>query len=354
MTTVHTFDPLVDGRWLAFLAQHPNASVFHTPGWLAALRRTYRYKPLVVTTSAPGEDLRNGIVLCGVQSWLTGSRMVSVPFSDHCQPLADNAESLALLISALKERQESEKWKYVELRPLGSLGASLENQTSFSKNEQFYFHELDLRPDLDTLFRNFHKSCMQRKIQRSEREQLAYEEGRSEPILSKFYQLLLLTRRRHQLPPQPLSWFRNLRGCLGEKLSIRIASKDGQPVAGILTLAYKNTLVYKYGCSDASFHSLGGMPFLFWKAIQESKQSGAQQLDLGRSETDNPGLVAFKDHLGAKCSRLYYFRACLESSRSSITARRGDWRLRLAKRAFARMPDSVLKMTGNLLYRYVG
>src|SRR2546422_2910875 len=57
------------------------------------------------------------------------------------------------------------------------------------------------------------------------------------------------------------------------QLKIRIVSKDGQSIAGILTLSYKRALVYKYGCSDARFHILGGMPLLFWKTIQEGKRS---------------------------------------------------------------------------------
>jgi hypothetical protein len=42
--------------------EHPRASVFHTIAWLEALRQTYGYQPVVYTTSAPGNGLRNGIV----------------------------------------------------------------------------------------------------------------------------------------------------------------------------------------------------------------------------------------------------------------------------------------------------
>ena len=78
-----------------------------------------------------------------------------------------------------------------------------------------------------------------------------------------------------------------------------MASKDGRPIASILTLSFKKTMVYKYGGSDAAHHPLGGMPFLFWRAIQEAKAQGIEELDLGRSDLDQPGLIAFKDHLGA-------------------------------------------------------
>ncbi len=290
------------------------------------------------------------MVFCRVKSWLTGHRLISLPFSDHCQPLVETGDTLTLFLSNLTEQMNQKRWKYIELRPMLSSGSELEQRPCFSKGEEFYFHKLDLRPDLETIFPNFHKSCVQRKIQRGERENLEYEAGRSERILGKFYSLLLLTRRRHQLPPQPLSWFRNLVECLGDHLTIRVVSKDGQPIASILTLFFKKSLVYKYGCSDARFHNLGGMPLLFWKAIQEGKALGAHELDLGRSEMDNPGLVNFKEHLGARASKLVYLRIERHLSRPATM----DWKVRCGRKAISHMPDAFLRLLANRFYRHVG
>ena len=346
---VNTIDPLRDPRWPKFLQNHPCASVFHSSAWLDALRRTYGYGPVVFTMSATGDELTNGLVFCRIQNWLTGQRMVSLPFSDHCEPLVGNAEELTVLLSMLETQCNAENWKYFELRPL--LPKEFDgDQDHMVKSQEFSFHKLDLRPGLDELFSDCHKSCIQRKIQKAEREGLTSEEGRSEALLAKFYRLLLLTRRRHQLPPQPLRWFRNLIDCFGEDLTIRVASKDGQPIASIVTLTYKNSLVYKYGCSDEKLHNRGGVPYLFWQAIREAKKRGASEFDLGRSDFDNPGLAAFKEHLGAVRSNLCYFRVGQRAhSRSNP-----DWKMRLMQGAFARMPDSFLKMAGKLLYRYVG
>lgn len=350
VTTIYTLNPLQDPRWPKFLEKHSAASIFHMPGWLEALRRTYGYVPVVFTTASAGEELQNGIVFCRVKDWLRGCRMVSLPFSDHCQPLVDNGENLKLLLGVLRHNQEREKWKYIELRPLVPWKTAQESQPSFAKGDEFFFHTLDLRPGLDTIFHNFHKSCVQRKIHRAEREKLEYEAGRSESLLTKFYHLLLLTRRRHQLPPQPLAWFRNLADCLGERMTIRLVSKDGQPIASVLTLSFKNSLVYKYGCSDACFHNLGGMPLLFWKTIQEAKALGAQEFDLGRSEVDNPGLVDFKEHLGATGTRLAYLRIERHLSRATVK----DWKVHFLRKAFSYMPNPFLKLAGNLFYRYIG
>ena len=93
--TVYQIDPLSNGRWREFISHRPRASVFHTVEWLKAIQLTYGYQPVVLTTSGPDENLKNGVLFCKIQSWMTGRRMVSVPFSDHCEPLVSCRESFA-------------------------------------------------------------------------------------------------------------------------------------------------------------------------------------------------------------------------------------------------------------------
>ena len=344
------FDPLRDERWTPFLRQHPHASVFHSPPWLNALRLTYGYQPVAFTLSPPDAALNNALLFCRVDSWLTGRRMVSLPFSDHCQPLLDDEKSWGLLLSLFRDKMLSQRWKYIEIRPLRIPGPGAAHGPSNPTGPRFKFHKLDLRPDLDTLFQAFHKSCVQKKIRRAERERLACEEGRSEALLNKFYTLLVQTRRRHGLPPQPFSWFTNLAECLRDSLTVRLASVDGRPVAAIVTLAYKDTLVYKYGCSDERFHNLGGMPFLFWVTIQKAKQAGFRELDLGRSDMDNEGLAAFKSRLGAASGELAYYRY----PAGSMAGPAQKWGGRVARYVFSQLPDSLLIRSGNLLYKHLG
>lgn len=343
--TVWQIDPVRDPRWSAFLERHPRATVFHTPGWLEALRRTYGYDPLALTTTAPSEDLSNGLVFCRVKSWLTGCRMVSLPFSDHCQPLVETEEESESLFSALKRGLDTCKAKYFEIRPITPLG---EASLSLVRAGSFYLHQMDLRPDLEKIFRSFHKNCIQRKIWRAQREALSYEEGRTESLLTLFYSLLALTRRRKGLLPQPLDWFRNLTACMGERLKIRVAFKDGHPVAGILTLCYKDTLVYKYGCSDRRFNRLGGMHFLFWKAIQDAKNQGLSKFDLGRSDWDDHGLISFKDRWGADRSVLVYWRY----GAGSVQRVNSHWQIPIARRIIGHMPNGFLRLAGRLAYRH--
>ena len=357
-------DPISDRRWTEFVERHRRASVFHTVTWLESLRRTYGYGAVALTSSAPGGQLTEGIPFCQVKSWISGSRLVSLPFSDHCQPLVDNGRDFGALLSQLSLRYRRTECKYIEMRAFelpncGTAGLpspTYQDQADLNRGNsdvfeigQYNCHKIDLGSELKTLFSNFHKSCIQRKIERAERERLEYEAGRSELILAKFYHLLLLTRRRHGLPPQPKAWFRNLIDGFGDDLTIRVAAKNQQPIAAMLTLRHKRSLVYKYGVSDAPFHRMGGMPMLFWKAIQEEKLRGAEELDLGRSDITNSGLNQFKEHLGGVPRRLIYVR--MGCHRDALIRARPMARVHAL---FARMPALLAQVAGRLLYKHAG
>jgi hypothetical protein len=347
---VYQVDPLCDPRWARFVDNHPRSSVFHTLGWLKALKVSYGYKPVVLTSSPPGTALSDGVVFCGVRSWITGRRLVSLPFTDHCDPLVKGSENFDKLLIHAKSQMNDGKLNYVEIRP-GSIEPG--STTEFSKCITYFLHVVDLRQSLSQLFSSFHKECVQRKIRRAERERLQYDEGRSEEHLQKFYRLLLKTRHRHQLPPQPLSWFRDVLRLLGERAKIRVASHNGVPIASMFTLSYKKTVIYKYGCSDAQFHPLGGMSFLFWKTIQEAHDLGFWELDLGRSDTDNAGLVTFKDRWGAARKELNYWifpqkKSAMGSSHPT------PWQRRILQKIISVSPEAATKVAGRLLYRHIG
>jgi CelD/BcsL family acetyltransferase involved in cellulose biosynthesis len=343
----NTIDPLSDGRWDALVASHPRASVFHDRGWLKALAETYGYRPIALTSAPAGIRLLDGIVFCQVRSWITGTRLVSVPFADHCEPLLNQIGDYSKLTEWICAESSRRHWKYIELRPLAWDAAS---SPPLAASQSFWFHTLDLRPSLEHIFRSLHKNSVQRRIRRAEREQWSYETGHSEPLLDDFYRLLVLTRRRHGLLPQPRVWFRNLVACLGEKVQIRLVRKDNAPIAAILALRHRTNVVYKYGCSDERFHHLAVMPFLFWKLIEESKAAGAEQIDFGRTEIENGGLTTFKDRFGTSRRQLTYFRYPGDSKEKDVRA----VDLPAARWVFNALPNVLLPWAGRLVYRHMG
>jgi Acetyltransferase (GNAT) domain len=344
---INLINPLLDRRWDDLVKRHPKSSVFHQRGWLDALVRTYGYEPLVLTNASEGEPIEEGIILCRVSSWITGTRLVSLPFADHCEPLLNDPSALPEFASWLRAECDRRQWRYVEMRPLSDLS---EVNCGLQAASSYFFHELDLTGDLEQIWHGFHKDSIQRKIQRAEKESLTYEAGCSQRLEKEFYRLMLKTRRRHRLVPQPRAWFRNLLECMQDRVEICLAQKNGTPVAAMLTLRHGSTIVYKYGCSDERFHNLGGMPFLFWRLIATSKARGVERLDLGRSDLDNQGLIAFKDRFGASRKQLTYRRYwSAPKNRAS-----SNWDSPALRRLFSILPDAALATAGRLLYRHIG
>jgi len=343
-------DPLEDARWGELVARDPKASIFHTVGWLQALQRTYGYTPIVFTSCASKAELTDGLVFCQIRSWLTGDRIVSLPFSDHCEPLFPAGPDLPLLMEYLLSERAQRGWKYIQIRPVAE--STCYEASGLQPAERYFLHRLDLRPDLDQLFRSFHMDSVQRRIRRAERAGVAIERGRSEKVIKDFYELLVLTRRRHCIPPPPHLWFRNLVDSIHDALDVRVAYYGKFPIAAILTLRFRNTVYYKYGCSDAKFNYLGATPFLIWKTIEDSKSSGAELFDLGRSDADveGKGLVSFKNRWVQRPTNLVYWRY---PAPKTLAAKKLQ-RLNMAKRFFGYMPNPLLVATGRIMYRHIG
>jgi hypothetical protein len=349
-TTVHTLNPLSDSRWDDLIARHPKASVFHQRAWLEALLLTYGYKPIVFTTSPPGSELKNGLLFCQVKSWLTGRRLVSLPFSDHCDPLCDSTEEMKILVGFAQSAVNSKQWQYLEIRPVDERFGAASAEIGLQPIGRYSHHVLDLAPAIDDLFRGLDKDSVQRRIKRAEKAGLAENCGNSPELLKEFYALFVMTRGRHHLPPPPYAWLQNLLQTQGQALEIRIAYKDSTPIAAILCLRFRKIAYFKYGCSDAAYKQFGATPWLLWKAIVSAKDSGAMQFDLGRTEHDNAGLLAFKNNWVSTCKELLYWRFPVVGSFGIRESRK----LKMAKRVFSHMPQGLLVMSGKLVYRHIG
>ena len=313
------------------------------------MQETYDFEPVAFTSSPDDSDLHGAVLFCRVNSWLTGRRLVSLPYSDHCDPLAESDLIDEVCVSLEREVRER-RLSYFELRPLRQLPI---RDSLYQPAGRYCLHALDLKPGLDDLYRGFHPSSVQRKIQRALREGLDCREGRSDDLLDAFCRLLVMTRKRHGVPSQPRSWFQNLIRFLGEALQIRVAFARGEAVASILTIRHEDTLVYKYGCGDTRQNRLGGMQLLLWNAIQKAKQDDLKALDLGRSDASQVGLLKFKQRWGCEGKALTYLRYTnATSAMANDSKSTDDWRRKIARQIVTHVPDRMLRPVNRFFYKH--
>jgi Acetyltransferase (GNAT) domain len=335
-------------------AHHPRASVFHSAGWTQALRDTYDYESFAFPSDGPALPATSGITLARVRSWLTGKRLISLPFSDHCTPLVSGAAELQSLLAGLKPLLAKEDWNYIEIRPVDNSFDDVLQAAGFERCDEYLLHRLQLDAPADVLFHQFHKSSVQHRVRRAERLGLVCETGRSPKLIRDFFQLMASTRRRQFLPPQPFAWFENLVRCMGEDgIEIRVAYKDALPIAAVLNIKAFGHVCYKYSCSDLRFKSMNATCLLLWHTVQDACRDGFQMLDLGRSAIDNSGLVRFKSNWAGEPTRLTYWR--LQSpARRARPSRFGDWKVTGHHRILGILPQPILNRIGATLYKHIG
>lgn len=347
---IRMLDPLTDPRWRELVQRDARASAFHTPEWLEALRRTYGFVPVVFTTDGEHDELRNAIPFCTVASWLTGRRLVSLPFSDHCEPLVDGPARLAEILEHLTAEARRSRWKYVELRPRGGAGTAA---PGFQQGESNYHHTLDLRPDLDTIWRGI-KTDNRTAIRKAERSGLRHVVGRDASFVRAYFALHVMTRSTQGVPPQPLAWFQNLARCLGDMLDIDLLLQDGTPIAGMVTILFRDQLMCKYTASDRARDHTGLGKSLLWQSVRRAKERGATSLDWGRCEPGDVGLAEYKERWGASRSALSYLRFPAPRADRPVAYRpRPRWAGGAAKSIIPRLPPSLLTLAGRLAYRHV-
>jgi hypothetical protein len=140
-------DPLTAPDWDDRLASFPEATFFHTTAWARVLNSSYDYRPLYLAMHR-GNRMISALPLMEVDSWLTGKRGVSLPFTDECVPLGveDDPNAFPLLFQSAQTLGKKRQWRYLECRG----GRTLLENVPASKT--YFSHRLPLQGKEQALF----------------------------------------------------------------------------------------------------------------------------------------------------------------------------------------------------------
>jgi hypothetical protein len=337
-------NPLHDPGWDHVVALHRDAGCFHTRAWAKVLHQTYSHRPSYLQFFC-GRRLAALIPLMEVRSPFTGRRGVCLPFSDACEPLIFDLEAVGLVRDRLVRFARERRWKYIEIRdgkffPLASTSAA-----------KFYGHTLDLRNGGKELITRF-ASPVRRAIRKAERSNVSARVVRNRQAIDDFYRLHVQTRRRHGLPPQPISFFVNIYEHIirpGFGFTV-LAHHQSRPIAAAIFFRFRKNALYKFGASDKKFQELRANNLVMWQAIQFLARTGAEKLHFGRTECENDGLRRFKLSWGTEEETISYFRV-------DPSGRRGLGPARLNAgfhtKVFGVLPLVVNRLAGSMIYPHL-
>ena len=286
-----------------------------------------------------------------IRSIFTGSRIVSLPFSDYCEPIIRNNESIINIINSVKKINNN-KFTYLDLKGGESF---LQNVKKYSTG---YVHKLDLIKDENKIYQGM-RSSNKRNIKKAEKEGIQIRFSKDYQSIVEFYKLNILTRQRHGIPPQPFKFFKNLYDILIKSGQCEIieAVYENKVVASSVFFLFGKKVIYKFGASDYNYQNLRPNDLLFWQAIKHYKDKSYEELCFGRTITEHESLRQFKLGWGTQEFAAPYYRY---DFKKDIFISNGNFNysspenLGMNQYIFQKIPKTLLKIIGTIAYKHIG
>ncbi|HEY7074356.1 MAG TPA: GNAT family N-acetyltransferase [Solirubrobacteraceae bacterium] len=280
-------DPVEDGRWAAFVARAPGASVHHHRAWLELLRETFGCPVLACCLTDAAGTIQAGAPLALVPDGRGGRRLVCVPFATACGPLPSPQEDPVLaheLVLALDELRR--RWGVpMELR--GPIAAHPSAHASVSVRTH---HVALAQVDAAAVVSTGDGLCVERRT-----------DARG---LAELYRLRAADCRQLGRPAPRRRWLLGFAHLFDRGLGFVLLARDrSRTVGGALLTTFNGTVAYECGAPAPVHAPSPAHESLLRAAARWGRDAGMRTFELGRLEV--PG-YRLERELGAGEQRLDY------------------------------------------------
>ena len=351
MKYVSIMDPAADRRWDEFVLTHPQGSLFHTARWAEILRKTFFYTPEYIALEEDGR-ITGGIPFMRVESRLTGRRLICLPRTSFCDPLAGSPEDMSLLIDAAKRHVVESRLGYLEIKPRNALPASL--AAGLKAYSPFVNHVLNIEAGLDDLWKRFDRSCVRQRIARAEKSGISVRTGTDESDLRVFYRLYRRSSVKNGVPHRPYAFFNTMWRTLGPsgEMVVVLAEIGNRTGSAGVFLRSRERLLFEFLGNDYTQTEHSPVHALVWEMIRRAKAEGFRFFDFGLTPMENTGLLNFKRRWGAEEHPVHSYFHPDATGYKKLVATGGAPPPRL--KGFGRLSKSLMRTAASRLYRHFG
>ncbi|MBI4684860.1 MAG: GNAT family N-acetyltransferase [Nitrospirae bacterium] len=351
---VVVIDPLRDARWDSFVESHAFGWICHLSSWKRILEESFPHMKghYLALINERENTIKAALPVFEVRSWLTGNRLVSIPFATLCDPLISTSNEMEILLGAAVNLANELGTERIEVRALAS--SDLIQDSRLYRDSFYKHHFLLLDTNLEELKKSFHRTCVRQRIERALKSSLSLREAENETDLKNFFCLYMMTRKRLGLPPQPYTFIKILWEILlpSKKLSLLLAEHNGKAVAGIILFKFKDRVSVEFSAFDESYLNISPTHYLFWEAIKLAYHQGYKIFDFGRTAITNKPLMDFKGRWSTKVVDLpqFYYPNTGNGRRNNESS----FSYNVIQILCRRSPDFALPYIGNFCYRHLG
>lgn len=330
-------------EWGTYVESHHEGTYYHLPQWQAVIKEGLGHKPFYIFAKNEEGKLCGVLPLFHIGSALTGSRLVSLPFSNACGPIADSSDTIEALVNRAKSLCDEMRCLYVEIRTAQPLSLGLD------VSEFFLTYVLELSESRMVWERVDRRARW--AVGKARREGVAVKVDDSARGLEAFYDLNLRNKREHGVPAHPISFFKAMRKHMNGHFRLYLAEVEGKVVAGAIDITFNGMTDYGYAASDSSYLQHYPNDAVTWQAIEDSGSEGCRCFDFGKTDSDNVRLAQFKKKWGAEKKTLYY--NYYPKGRNMVSSDRCGIKYDLASGLWKKLPLPLLRILSPIAIRHL-
>ena len=289
--------------WDAYVNEHQDGTVFHLSKWKKVIEKSFGHKShYLIATSGDRSPVNDKNAIEGIlplfhlKSRMFGNYFVSIPFAEIGGAIADDDDVRKRLSAEACRIAEEAGCDYLELRNRRPVD-------NFKTKDLYFNFRREIFSDLDDNLMAIPRKA-RRMIRQGDKHGLTFEFGCHQ--IDTFYSIMCSSYRNLGTPIFSKRFFTNFLKAFDDHCQIlMIRSKEGQPVAGVMSFFFKDQVLPYYAGSEFEFRRLAPNDFMYWQLMKYGCEKGYKLFDFGRSKVDT-GSYHFKRHWGFKAEPLAY------------------------------------------------
>jgi serine/alanine adding enzyme len=312
MICVRDIEPSESDLWNRFVSDHPRGAVTHLYQWKLAVENAYALQTRYLGAFDEGE-LIAVLPTIVIHRPFAQRTAISLAFAHYAGWLmnqgVDRRKVGRLFLEALAEGGVHK----LELRQLDESGYGQSSEVTMERS--LVSPPNALWDGLDSQVRN--------KVRKATKSGLLTQWGKEQ--YDEFYSLYVQNCRLLGSPVHSRVFFRELLDRLPLFCDILTIRLEGEAIAAMLLLGFKDRLSDPWSASLRRYHKLRPNMLIYWEALRYGCESGYTVFDMGRSRLGS-GTYEFKRQWGTKPVALEYSSISLRgaSKRTSMDAYRSS------------------------------
>ncbi|ABQ70381.1 hypothetical protein Swit_4037 [Rhizorhabdus wittichii RW1] len=339
-------DPSTRAAIDAYVERHPQGSAFHRAAWSRAVERGCGQAAHYLVAEAGGA-VAGLLPLTAVHSPLFGRALVSAGFAVGGGPIADDAATVDRLAEAGWTLAGRLSCPSLELR-----GGAVPSGPGWHVEQGTYAgfaRPLAADDEAELLVIPRKQRAEVRKAQGFD---LAVTTGSGEADRAAHYAVYAESVRNLGTPVFPRSLFDAVLDGFGDDADILTVSREGAPLASVLSLYHKGVVMPYWGGGTRAARSWRANDMMYYALMLHARRRGCAAFDFGRSKFGT-GAFAFKKNWGFEPEPLAYAARTADGQQPrEINPLSPRYRLQVA--LWQRLPLAVANRIGPCIAKGLG